>query len=191
MSVVLARSSGFLFIEFATVTQNDDRGWNRTFVPVDINPFITHPAHERLYHTTRVYAPYSLRTAVWVILCPTRIVWKRVLRHTNEPQKGRDNCLRLQSCSVLSSFGVVLMSCKVNFHAVRSWRSALQYSACRIQYVWGKKHFLVWNRVRICINSRHTATKNSQPTPGTRRCLADRRSFDWANRSAGFTSSLT
>ena len=64
MSVVLARSSGFLFIEFATVTQNDDRGWNRTFVPVDINPFITHPAHERLYHTTRVYAPYSLRTAV-------------------------------------------------------------------------------------------------------------------------------
>ena len=32
-------------------------------------------------------------------------------------------------CSVLSSFGVVLMSCKVNFHVVRS---ALQYSACRI-----------------------------------------------------------
>ena len=29
----------------------------------------------------------------------------------------------------LSSFGVVLMSCKVNFHVVRS---ALQYSACRI-----------------------------------------------------------
>ena len=26
MSVVLARSSGFLFIEFATMTQNDDRG---------------------------------------------------------------------------------------------------------------------------------------------------------------------
>ena len=73
MSVMLARSSGFLFIEFATVTQNDDRGLNRTFVPIDINPFITHPAHERLYHTTRVYAPYSLRTAVWVILCPTRI----------------------------------------------------------------------------------------------------------------------
>ena len=31
--------------------------------------------------------------------------------------------------SVLSSFGVVLMSCRVNFHVVRS---ALQYSACRI-----------------------------------------------------------
>ena len=35
----------------------------------------------------------------------------------------------LQSRSVLSSFGVVLMSCRVNFHVVRS---ALQYSACRI-----------------------------------------------------------
>ena len=30
---------------------------------------------------------------------------------------------------ILSSFGVVLMSCRVNFHVVRS---ALQYSACRI-----------------------------------------------------------
>ena len=29
----------------------------RTYVPVNINPFITHPAHERLYHTTGVYAP--------------------------------------------------------------------------------------------------------------------------------------
>ena len=35
----------------------------------------------------------------------------------------------LQSRSVLNSFGVVLMSCRVNFHVVRS---ALQYSACRI-----------------------------------------------------------
>ena len=30
---------------------------------------------------------------------------------------------------ILSSFGVVLMSCRVNFHVVRS---ALRYSACRI-----------------------------------------------------------
>ena len=30
---------------------------------------------------------------------------------------------------ILSSFGVVLMSCRVNFHVVRS---TLQYSACRI-----------------------------------------------------------
>ena len=52
-----------------------------------------------------------------------------LLRHTDEPQKGRNRCLWLQSRSVLSSFGVVLMSCRVNFHLVRS---ELQYSACRI-----------------------------------------------------------
>ena len=43
----------------------------------------------------------------------------------DEPQRGRNSCLWLQSRSVLSSFGVVLMSCRVNFHVVRS---ALQYS---------------------------------------------------------------
>ena len=36
---------------------------------------------------------------------------------------------KIQSRSVLSSFGVVLMSCRVNFHVLRS---ALQHSACRI-----------------------------------------------------------
>ena len=51
-----------------------------------------------------------------------------LLRHTDEPRKGRNSCLWLQSRSVLSSFGV-LMSCRVKFHVVRS---ALQYSACRI-----------------------------------------------------------
>ena len=56
----------YYLIEFVTVTQHGGREWNRTNVPIDINPFITHPAHERLYHTTGVYAPYSLRTAVWV-----------------------------------------------------------------------------------------------------------------------------
>ena len=54
-------------------------------------------------------------------------LWLR-LRH-DEPQKGRNSCLWLQSRSILSSFGVVFMSCKVNFHVVRS---ALKYSACRI-----------------------------------------------------------
>ena len=45
------------------------------------------------------------------------------------------NCTKLHlvaptfTCSVLSSFGVVLMSCRVKFQVVRS---ALQYSACRI-----------------------------------------------------------
>ena len=52
-----------------------------------------------------------------------------LLRHTDEPQKGRNSCLWLQSRSVFSSVGVVLMSCKINFHVVRS---ALQYSACKI-----------------------------------------------------------
>ena len=42
-----------------------------------------------------------------------------LLRHTDEPPKGWNSCLWLQSRSVLSSFGVVLMSCKVNFHVVR------------------------------------------------------------------------
>ena len=52
-----------------------------------------------------------------------------LLRHTDEPQRGRNSCLWLQSRSGLSSFGVVLMSCRVNFHVVRS---ALQYSVlCR------------------------------------------------------------
>ena len=35
-------------IEFATVTHHGDRGWNRAYVLVDINPFIIHQA----YHNT-------------------------------------------------------------------------------------------------------------------------------------------
>ena len=42
------------------MTQHGVRGWNRTYVPININPSITHPTHERLYHTTEVYTPYSL-----------------------------------------------------------------------------------------------------------------------------------
>ena len=54
-----------------------------------------------------------------------------LLRHTDEPQRGRDSCLWLQSRSVLSSFGVVLMSCRVNFHVVRT---ALQSCIIIIRY---------------------------------------------------------
>ena len=75
------RVGALLWFPLYWIRYGDSKRWQgmkQDFVPVDINPFITHPAHERLYHTTRVYAPYSLRTAVWVILCPTRIVWKRV-----------------------------------------------------------------------------------------------------------------
>ena len=52
-----------------------------------------------------------------------------LLRHTDDLRKERNSCLWLQSHSVLSSFGVLLVSFRVNFHVVRS---ALQYSACRI-----------------------------------------------------------
>ena len=50
-----------------------DREETGTYVPTDINPFIAHPAYERLYHTIGIYAPYSLRTAVWVLWRSTRI----------------------------------------------------------------------------------------------------------------------
>ena len=43
-----------------------------------------------------------------------------LLRHTDELQRGRNSCLWLQSRSVLSSFGVVLMPRRVIFHVVRS-----------------------------------------------------------------------
>ena len=42
------------------------------------------------------------------------------LRLINEPHKGRNSCLRLRPRSLFVFFGVVLMSCKVNFHVVRS-----------------------------------------------------------------------
>ena len=41
--------------------------------PQWLQPFITHPSRNRLYHPTGVYVPYSLRTAVWVLLRRTRI----------------------------------------------------------------------------------------------------------------------
>ena len=44
---------------------------------------------------------------------------------------GRNSCLWLQSRSGLSSFGVVLMYYRVNFHVVHV-RSALQYSAYKM-----------------------------------------------------------
>ena len=35
-------------IKFASVTQHGVRGWNRAYVPIDINPFIIHPAHHKV-----------------------------------------------------------------------------------------------------------------------------------------------
>ena len=48
-------------------------------------------------------------------------------RRAEEPQKGRNSCLRLTPGSVFDSFSIGLMSSKVNFHVVRS---ALQNSVC-------------------------------------------------------------
>ena len=74
-----------------------------------------------------VESPRSGPKSEWGDIFHQSFLW--LLRHTDEPQRGRNSCLWLQSRSVLSSFGVVLMSCRVNFHVVRS---ALQCSACRI-----------------------------------------------------------
>ena len=53
-----------------------------------------------------------------------------LLCHTDEPPKERNSCLWLQSRSVLSSFSVVLMSCRVNFsYSFHVVRSASKYSA--------------------------------------------------------------
>ena len=62
-----------VLLKFATVSKHHDKGWNRTCVPIDIIPFITHPAHEGLKNITAVNDPYSLRTAVRVLLRPTKI----------------------------------------------------------------------------------------------------------------------
>ena len=39
---------------------------------IEINPFNTNPAHERLYYTIGAYAPYSLPTSVWVFFMSHR-----------------------------------------------------------------------------------------------------------------------
>ena len=83
------------------MTQHGDRGWQRTSVSVAINPFITHPAHERLYHTTGVYAPYSLRTAGWDLLRPTRRAVRRGLygfSSLSEKTRMTLECLTICRC---------------------------------------------------------------------------------------------
>ena len=50
-----------------------------------------------------------------------------LLHPPDKPQQWRNSCRRLQPRFVLGSFGVVLMSCKVCFHGIRS---ALQNSMC-------------------------------------------------------------
>ena len=47
----------FDFLHFATVNKHRDRRWNRTCVPVDITPSITHPAHKKLTTTPGTTCP--------------------------------------------------------------------------------------------------------------------------------------
>ena len=99
-------------IKFAMVTQHGDRGWNRTDTPNDIRPVVLQPAHERLYHTTRVYAPYFLRTAVWVLLHPKKIRTVEELWHTTycfsslseKPRKSNHLQMSQQRQCILPSY---------------------------------------------------------------------------------------
>ena len=97
-----------------------------------------------IYHLTKTYFRASYKNAVSKLhlvmkkqktnVKPVHIKDSMEQTLTTKDCKGPqtnmpDSCLWLQSRSVLSSFGVVLMCCRVNFHVVRS---ALQYSVCRI-----------------------------------------------------------
>ena len=54
----------------------------------------------------------GLNQSAWIFFYQS-FLW--LLRHTDEPQRGRKSCLWLQSRSVLRSFDVVLMSLELIF----------------------------------------------------------------------------
>ena len=66
-------TQSFIFIEFRHGDSTRWQGMKQDLRPNWYQPFINHPVNERLYHTTGVYAPYSLLAEVWVLLRPTRI----------------------------------------------------------------------------------------------------------------------
>ena len=63
-----------------------------------------------------------------------------LFRHTDEPQKGRNSCLWLQSRSVLSSFGVVLMSCRAKFS-----RSTISIAVFCLQNLICLHYYFCWS----------------------------------------------
>ena len=69
----------------------------------------------------------GLNQSVWIFF--TR-VFCVVTPYLRAPKRAKQ--LSMATITVCFEFVVVLMSCRVNFHVVRS---ALQYSACRILYV--------------------------------------------------------
>ena len=80
--------------------------------------------------------------------CADIFLW--LLCHTDKPQ---NSCLWVQSRSVLSSCGVVLMSCRVNFHVVRYSIVVfcMQNLICRRYYFcWsGLYRFYVLRHIRL------------------------------------------
>ena len=64
----------FDFIDFATVNQHCGRRWNRTCVPIDINSYITHPAHERLTTTPGTTCPTLFDICVGSLTSPANHV---------------------------------------------------------------------------------------------------------------------
>ena len=88
--------------------------WNETRLAYQ---FISHPAHLTVYHTTGVYAPYTLQTALWVLLCPTRIktvkeLWDRAYgfsalsERTNVTTKAAQSPQTLQDSECWSCWGL-------------------------------------------------------------------------------------
>ena len=76
--------------------------------------------------------------------------------HSKSPKEGET-----AMSTILSSFGVVLVSCRVNFHVVRS---ASQYSACRIYMC---LHILVIN-VLTAVKTGYLLTSITWPYRGLR-----------------------
>ena len=74
------------------------------------------------------FASCSTLCYIWFSILSLEL-WQHPLRNQTKMQRVRAKQLswRLRPRSVFGSFGVVLMSCKVNFHVVRS---ALQNSVC-------------------------------------------------------------
>ena len=67
---------------------------DKTWLTYDINAFITHPAHERLHYPIGVYDPYSLRTAAWILLLPTKTrtvkeLWQGAYEYSSLSKKTR------------------------------------------------------------------------------------------------------
>ena len=142
------------FIEFATVTQHGDRGWNRTDFPIDINPFITHPAHERLYHITWVYAPTLYERQCGFSYVPQESEhWKSCEKGPCEHHVLRNNetfpeGVRLKQVLIVV-ITCILLLVTPSFFITRG----SNYQQIFISNSWfrsGRRSKVGWNKVRCC-----------------------------------------